>query len=379
MINIFQPNITQESIHLLKNVFESNWLGRGKVVSEFESKLSAFLSIDKSKLTTMSCCSDAIFAIIKVLSDIDSRKTIIIPSISFPAVGSAVKASGLNLKIIDINPSNGNISLDHLKDAIDEDTLGIFCTHYAGIPVDTKQIREIVGDKIYILEDSACALGSFFEKNVSVGSFADFSCWSFDAMKLLVAGEGGAAYIKDEEIMKRFKEYLYLGLPAQDKSGLDKSGDDNNWWEYQLNDFGVRSVFTDINAAIALPQFKTLNRALQKKENIRKKYIESIKNNKFLSYSIQEGAFKYSNYFFTVLTEHRDNFARYMKGNGIYCTFRYYPLNEIDIFKDTSQIGLMDGTNIFASQALNIPIHHNLTDDNIERICESLASYGKLE
>jgi dTDP-4-amino-4,6-dideoxygalactose transaminase len=79
------------------------------------------------------------------------------------------------------------------------------------------------------------------------------------------------------------------------------------------------------------------------------------------------------------LTEHRDNFARYMKGNGIYCTFRYYPLNEIDIFKDTSQIGLMDGTNIFASQALNIPIHHNLTDDNIERICESLASYGKLE
>ena len=68
MINIFQPKITEESLELVKKVFESNWLGRGSLVSEFELELSKYLSIPKSQLTTMSCCSDAIFAIIKLLS-----------------------------------------------------------------------------------------------------------------------------------------------------------------------------------------------------------------------------------------------------------------------------------------------------------------------
>lgn len=375
MINIFQPKIPKESVELVEKVFDSNWLGRGQMVAEFETELSKYLSIPLSQLTTMSCCSDAIFAIVNVLSQIDSRKTIIIPSISFPAIGSSVKAANLNLKIIDVDPLSGNISLDGLAREVDDDTLAVFHTHYGGIPVNTSKVREIVGENVFILEDSACAFGSFLEKDIAVGSDADFSCWSFDAMKLLVSGEGGAAYIKDEKIMNKFKEYLYLGLPAKDKSGLDKSDNNGNWWEYDLNDFGTRSVFTDINAAIALPQFKTLNEVIKRRSEIRESYIDAINKNQDLTFSSQAGHFQYSNYFFTVLSESRDHFARYMKENEVYCTFRYYPLHRINLFKKSSDIKSVDGANKFSDTALNIPIHQNLTDKEVSIIVNLLSSY----
>tara|TARA_B100001741_G_C16515342_1_gene581930 strand:- start:225 stop:1367 length:1143 start_codon:yes stop_codon:yes gene_type:complete len=376
MINIFQPKITEESLELVKKVFESNWLGRGSLVSEFELELSKYLSIPKSQLTTMSCCSDAIFAIIKLLSQIDNRKTIIIPSISFPAIGSSIKASNCNLKIVDVDAKTGNICLDALSKAIDDDTLAVFYTHYGGIPVDSKKVRDIVGDEVYLLEDSACAFGSFEKKGVSVGKNVDFSCWSFDAMKLLVAGEGGAAYIKDKDLMNKFKEYLYLGLPSKEKSGLDKASDDINWWEYELNCFGTRSVFTDINAAIALPQFHSLDSSINRRNETRKIYIDAINKNNYLDYSSQEGCYQYSNYFFTVLTEFRDELARYMKKNEVYCTFRYYPLHRIDLFKDSSMIENVHGAETFANRALNIPIHQNLTNDEIAKIASLLKAFS---
>ncbi len=377
MINIFQPKIPKESLEMVKKVFDSNWLGRGEIVAEFESKLSSYLSINPSQLTTMSCCSDAIFAIIKVISEMDSRKTIIVPSISFPAIGSSVKTSNCNLKIIDVDPRTGNMSLEALKKEINNDTLAVFYTHYGGMPVDSKAVRSIVGNNVYLLEDSACAFGSFDKKNLSIGINADFSCWSFDAMKLLVAGEGGAAFIKNQKLMNKFKEHLYLGLPAKDKSGIDKSDNNGNWWEYELNDFGIRSVFTDINAAIAIPQFKQLDIAIKRRSDIREKYIKAINKNNYLDYSSHKGCYQYSNYFFTVISESRDTLAKYMKKNGVYCTFRYYPLHRINLFKNSSTIKDMIGADKFADTALNIPIHQNLTDKEVTKIVSLLKNYSE--
>ena len=82
-----------------------------------------------------------------------------------------------------------------------------------------------------------------------------------------------------------------------------------------------------------------------------------------------------SNYFFTVLSESRDHFARYMKENEVYCTFRYHPLHRINLFKKSSDIKSVDGANKFSDTALNIPIHQNLTDKEVSIIVNLLSSY----
>lgn len=374
-INIFEPNIPSDSHDLLKKVFSSKWLGRGALASEFDDKLSKFTKINRTSMMTMSCCTDAIFGILKLLPVHNSRKTVIVPSVSFPAVGSAVIEAGLNLKIIDVNQNTGNICYDSLEKELGSDVLAIFLTHYGGGAVDTDKIRDLVGNEVYILEDSACAFGSFYESGHAVGSKADFSCWSFDAMKLLVAGEGGAAYVKDFELLQRLKEYLYLGLPMKEKSGMDKSDADENWWEYQLNELGARSVFTDISAAIAIPQFKNLQESINLRATFRQKYIESINKNSFIDYATQENCSQYSNYFFTVISDTRDDFARYMKANGVYCTFRYFPLSDIKIFQNYAEICDVSSSNIFSRTAINIPIHHNLSFDDVDKISNLLISY----
>jgi aminotransferase len=368
MINIFQPVINNSSIEELKKVFDSNWLGRGEFVSKFENKLSDFLSVEMSNLHTIACATDAIFGVFKILEFDEKINEVIVPSISFPAVASSIIEANLKPVIVDVDPSNGNISLESVKDSLSDKTLAVFVTHYGGIPIDIHALRSIVGNNVYILEDAACAFGSKLNGE-SCGTLGDFGCWSFDAMKMLVAGEGGACYFSDSYLAKRAKEYFYLGLPISDKSGLDKASSSSNWWEYQLNLPGRRSMFTNINAAIALPQFPNLTHNFSRRALIREQYCNFIDKNKKLDYSKQNlPNVTYSNYFFTVLSESRDDFAKYLKENGVYSTFRYFPLHEIDIFKKYISSNL-SGSIEFSNNALNIPIHHNLTDDEVNKIC----------
>ena len=108
MINLFEPNIGSDSLDQLKDVFESNWLGRGKKVALFEERLSTQLCIEKSKISTNSCCSDAIFNAIQML-DLSEDDLVIIPTNSFPAIASSILHSKANLKIVDIKKMETSI------------------------------------------------------------------------------------------------------------------------------------------------------------------------------------------------------------------------------------------------------------------------------
>ena len=275
MINIFQPSVGDDSLRELEEVFKSNWLGRGAQVSRFETELSKFLGIKRDNLHTVACATDGIFGIFKILELNPSKNEVIIPSISFPAVGSAVLEAGLVPVIVDVEHSTGNISLSSVEQSFTAKTAAVFITHYGGIPVDVSELRSIVGNEVYILEDAACAFGTFV-KGKACGTEGDFGCWSFDAMKMLVAGEGGGCYFGSKELATKAREYFYLGLPASEKSGLDKVSESRRWWEYQLMMPGRRSMFTNVNAAIALPQFANLKRNFDRRETIRNEYCKVI-------------------------------------------------------------------------------------------------------
>jgi dTDP-4-amino-4,6-dideoxygalactose transaminase len=373
MINLFEPSVEQKSLDLLQEVFRSKWLGRGTVVSEFERRLAESLKTESSKVHTIACCTDAIFGAFEVLG-IDPGREVIVPSISFPAVGSAILAAGLIPRIVDIDIRSGNIDLNRVVEALSSRTAAIFVTHYGGIPVDIKHLRELVGANLFIIEDAACALGTYIN-GVACGTEGDFGCWSFDAMKLLTCGEGGALYVADSERMTHAKEYFYLGLPAQAKSGIDRQAIDKRWWEYQLNTPGRRSIFTNINAAIGLPQFDTLTVALERRKAIREHYC-AVLDQVAADYLHQdENHVVYSNYFFTVITERRDELASFLKNSQIYSSFRYYPLHLIDLFKPYSEE--CKTAAVFSNTALNIPIHQSLSDLDVAHIADTLSQFFK--
>ena len=371
MINLFQPNIGSDSLDQLKDVFESNWLGRGKKVALFEERLSTKLCIEKTKISTNSCCSDAIFNAIQML-DLSEDDLVIIPTNSFPAIASSILHSKANLKIVDIK-KNGNIDIDKIPNELIKKASLVFITHYGGIPVNIKKLRALLSNNSLIFEDCACALGTKVD-NKPVGSDSDFSCWSLDPMKLITAGEGGVFSSNDLSFLNKVKQYSYLGLPLKEKTGLEKSSSDSNWWLYELEMPGRRSVFCDFHAAIGLPELEKIDDYLNKKKKIREKYIKTLNDLKVNFVEQDQKGVSYSNYFMTLQDERRDELAKFLKQNGIYSSLRYSPLHKMDLFKKYS-VEDMKGADYFYSNSLNIPIHQNLNIEEVDFICAKLREY----
>ena len=119
-------------------------------------------------------------------------------------------------------------------------------------------------------------------------------------MKMITCGEGGAAYIKNTKILNSFSQNLYLGLSNNQQSGLSSSKKVNKWWSYQLKSYGTRSVFTELDAAIGIPQIRQIKKILDKRERLKDLYYHELRNQKNILILKNVGGLKYSNYFFTI-------------------------------------------------------------------------------
>lgn len=372
MINIFEPNIGNESVKLLQRVFESKWLGRGEVVDEFEKELAFFLKCDRNALHTVASCSDAIFTALRVLKLRCDRNTIAMPTNSFPVLLSACKLIGFEIDLVDIDKNTGLICLEALAKS-NKSYAAVFYTNYGNVALHGDQVRQVVDSDTKIYVDNACALGAFWKDGSFVGSEADFCCFSFDAMKLVVCGEGGCAYFPDIESLDLFKSLSYLGLPPSKKSGLDSAKNNSNWWEYNIKYEGMRSVFTNINASIGLPELRKVNLSLDRKREIFEIFKCTVSQLSYLRMNEDNIPYKSSNYFFSVQLEKRDTLAKYLLDNSIYCTLRYSPLNKMDLWAGTDEFPNSD---YFFSRTLNIPIHPALSNDDVANIILSLKKFG---
>ena len=380
MINLFQPNIDiDDAVKRYQRTLESGWLGRGSTTLEFERVLADFIGTDPESVHCVSSCTSAIFEICSAL-ELGVGDTVVIPTNSFPSVPAAIMASGAKLEVIDIDLSSGNISLAELEEYCKTNSpTAIFVTDYGGIPVSVSQLKAIVGSDCFILVDAAASLGTrYLNSDEFIHAAADFVCYSFDAMKLITCGEGGAAVIKDPQLREKFREFSYLGLPSKKKSGLDvaKDGGNAGWWEYDLNCFGRRSVMSDLSAGLGLSQMSSINNKLMIRQKMKHEYELSLSDLKSLTFLGTDcGGFRLSNYFCTILTGDRDGLAKFLLENNIYSSFRYWPIHKMNIF-DSGCFGRdYPAGDFLAKNALNLPIHDALTIKEVRKVCEVIKLF----
>ncbi|MDA8544976.1 DegT/DnrJ/EryC1/StrS aminotransferase family protein [Alphaproteobacteria bacterium] len=380
MINLFQPNLdVDDALLRYKETLESGWLGRGSVTAEFEQVLAGFLGTEADTVHCVSSCTSSIFEICSALG-LGIGDTVVIPTNSFPSIPAAIMASGAKLEVVDIDIASGNISIEKLeKFCAQNNPIAVFVTDYGGTPVSVKQLRRVVGPDCFILVDAAASLGTRYKNSDEfIHSEADFVCYSFDAMKLITCGEGGAAVIKNKQLMERFKEFSYLGLPTKKKSGLDVARDDGNagWWEYDLNCFGRRSVMSDLSAGLGLSQMASIEEKLGIRKSLRDEYennLNDLPEIKFLEADLEN--FEVSNYFCTVLTDKRDDLAKFLLENDVYTSFRYWPIHKMNIFQSGCSERNYPGGDDLAKTALNLPIHDGLDVSEITEVCNLIKLF----
>ena len=254
MINVFQPTLGKEELNRLERVFASNWIGKGKLVDEFETVYAEHLGSTRNRVLTTNCCSEGLFSSMH-LCDIKPNDEVILPTVSFVGAGNAVCANGSKMVLCDVDKRTLNARAEDIEKVITSKTKAILLLHFGGVPCEMNSIMELADAyHLKVIEDCAAGVCSTY-KGKALGTFGDMGMWSFDAMKILVCGDGAALHFRDPELRERAEKWLYFGLET--KSGYENSVA-QKWWEFDISCYGHRAIMNDITAAIALEQYKKL-------------------------------------------------------------------------------------------------------------------------
>ena len=382
MIQIYSNSLGKEELKAIEEVFESRWLGKGPKTDEFKKMFAnklitnsyegvAFVSASPNNLLTVSSCTEGLFQSIDLY--VEEGDEVILPSISFIGAGNAIEAKKATPIFCDIDPRTLNVSVDDIETCISDKTKAVIVLHYAGVPCDIERITELCSQhNIKLIEDNA---NSPFSRvnNKNTGTFGDIGLWSFDAMKQLVMGDGGMMYCKDEEDKIKLDKLTYLGLESA--SGLSNSVD-QKWWEFDISSPSRRSITNDIQAAIGIVQLEKIDSQIKRRKEIHEMYSKELGDLEWLNVPLDiQSSITSSYYMYHVQLEDRDSLAKYLRENGIYTTFRYYPLHWVNYYKPNRFA--LPNTEFAANSTLCIPLHQNLSNENVEYIINKIKTWKK--
>lgn len=372
-IQVFQPELREAEAAAVARVFASNWVGRGKLVQEFEAKWAEHIGVKPEHVVSINSATEGLFQIMDVL-DIEAGDEVILPSISFVGAANAVAAKGAVPVFCDVNRETLNPTADHIREKMTNRTQAILLLHYGGVPAE--EIEEIAKLGPSLIEDSACSPASTWNGK-ACGTFGEFGVWSFDAMKILVAGDGGMVYCEDLADAKWLRQQAYMGLGTE--SGAS-SKVDKRWWEFEVECAGRRSIMNDITAAIGLEQLKKLkDDFVGRRRMIHGEYNEGLYREKWLKLPpCMELAAESSHYFYWIQLPNesiRDRLAAHLRKKGIYTTFRYYPLHLVEFYGHEG--GPLPGAEAAAKTTLCLPMHQGLSNSDVQRVIDEIQHFGK--
>jgi aminotransferase len=224
---------------------------------------------------------------------------------------------------------------------------------------------------IYLIEDNACSVASVYNGQ-HCGTLGDFGIFSFDSMKILVMGDGGLIYAKQDIHINKIEKMAYLGLESV--SGLSNFVHDK-WWEFEISCFGNRQIINDVSAAIGIEQLKKLDLFIEQRKKIHEIYNSELGNIDWIRLPPQiPHNIKSSYYFYWIQTKYRNELAKYLRKNDIYTTFRYYPLHKVSYYQCHEKF---PNAEIASNETLCLPIHQSLSDKDMQKIIESIKNFKK--
>ena len=374
MINVFQPSLGEEELLRSQDIFPSKCLGKGKISDELQEKCAAHHDVNHEKSCTTNCCSEGLFTSMHMF-DIGPGDEVIMPTISFVGAGNAVCASGAKLVLCDVDPRTLNARASDIEKKITAKTKAIMIIHYGGVPCEMDEIVALAEKyHLALIEDSACSVSSTY-KGKACGTIGDMGMWSFDAMKILVCGDGSMLYFKDPDLKIKAEKWLYFGLES--KSGYTNSVD-KKWWEYDVSSFGHRAIMNDITAAMAVEQLKKLPSFIERRKHVHTMYDELLCDLEWLDLPNPLPSYCTSSYYFYHIQikpdGHRDLLAKYLRDNGIYTTFRYFPLHRVNHYQIKESYPNADYA---ADHTLCLPLHQSLKDEEVRFIAKKIKEYGE--
>ncbi|MGY3783138.1 DegT/DnrJ/EryC1/StrS family aminotransferase [Gemella taiwanensis] len=384
------PDISEEEINEVIDTLKSGWITTGPKTKELERRLSEFT--DTPKTVCLNSATAALELTLRVLG-IGEGDEVIVPAMTYTASCSVIYHVGAKAVIVDIAEDSHEMDYDVLADAITENTKAIIPVDLAGIPCDYDKIFEVVESKkhlfkanseyqeklgrVAVVADGAHALGSTY-KGKKIGSVADFTTFSFHAVKNFTTAEGGSVTWKENENFDNeelYREYQIYSLHGQTKDALAKTKAGS--WEYDIVIPGYKCNLTDIAASIGLVQLDRYPKLLERRENIISQYNKGFEGTRITALSHNSEDYKSCGHLYITHVEgatfeQRGEIIVKMAERGISCNVHYKPLPLLTAYKNLGfDIENYPNAYNYYVKEITLPLHTRLSDEDVAVIIEN--------
>lgn len=384
------PDITEAEANEVRDALLSGWITTGPRTKELERQIAAFCETSKAVcLNSATACLEMALRVLGIGPDDE----VITSAYTYTASASVVCHIGAKLVLVDTQKDSFEMDYDKLADAINEKTKAVIPVDLAGIPCDYDRIFDIANSKkalfspktdiqkaigrVAIVADAAHAFGARWHGKM-VGSIADFTSFSFHAVKNFTTAEGGALTWRDIEGIDNdhiYKELQLLSLHGQSKDALAKT--QLGAWEYDIISPAYKCNMTDIMAAIGLVQMKRYPALLERRKQIIGMYNDALKgcNVQVLNHYTDEHTSSGHLYLVRLLgkdSEYRNNVITEMAKRDIACNVHYKPLPMMTAYKALG-FDIKDYPNAYAQfcNEITLPLHTKLTDEMVGYVIEN--------
>ena len=378
------PDISEEEINEVIDTLKSGWITTGPKTKELERRLSEYT--DTPKTVCLNSATAALELTLRVLG-IGEGDEVIVPAMTYTASCSVIYHVGAKAVIVDIAEDSHEMDYDALADAITENTKAVIPVDLAGIPCDYDKIFEVVESKkhlfkanseyqeklgrVAVVADGAHALGSTY-KGKKIGSVADFTTFSFHAVKNFTTAEGGSVTWKENENFDNeelYREYQIYSLHGQTKDALAKTKAGS--WEYDIVIPGYKCNLTDIAASIGLVQLDRYPKLLERRENIISQYNKGFEGTRITALSHSSEDYKSCGHLYITHVEgatfeQRGEIIVKMAERGISCNVHYKPLPLLTAYKNLGfDIENYPNAYNYYVKEITLPLHTRLSDEDV--------------
>ena len=344
------PDIGDEELEAIKEVFSTKFLTEGITTKEFEKTVADYVGVKHGIAVTS--CTTGLHTVLECL-DIKGQE-VIIPDYTYPATAEAVVLAGGIPVLTDVDLDSMNMTSAILEEAYNEKMNVFIPVSWAGVPLEMEIYQKAKNLGLKCLEDSACSLGAKIG-NDFVGKIADYSCFSFHPRKVITTGEGGMITTDDDEIAEKCYSFKHFGAKGT-----------------SFETIGTNYKLSNILSAIGLIQMKKIENIiktriekakiyeelLSKIDNIKPAYVGKNTRQTFQSYTCyveKEGE--------------RDQIREKLAKENIQSQIGTYALHLEPAYKNMKKIGDLKNSELLFKNALTLPLHKDLTQEEQEKIC----------
>ncbi len=381
------PDMTEAEVNEVREAILSGWITTGPKTKEFERLIA--ICCQTKRAVALNSATAAMELTLRVLG-VGPGDEVIVPAYTYTATASVVHHVGAKIVMVDVAPGSFEMDYGRIADAITERTKVVMPVDLGGVMCDydrvfaavesrrelfrpANEIQKVFG-RVVVLADAAHAFGARWHDKMC-GEVADFTSFSFHAVKNLTTAEGGAVTWRpiegiDDEWL--YKQYQLLSLHGQNKDALAKT--QLGAWEYDIVAPDYKCNMTDISAAIGLVQIRRYAELLKRRRDIIERYNEVLKDCNVQVLNHYGEDHQSSGHLYLVRLLGRDSVYRNevisrMAERGIACNVHYKPLPMMTAYRNLG-FKMEDFPNAFCQfeNEVTLPLHTRLTDEDVEYV-----------